>query len=66
MKKKFADLSKAEQEKIEAAYHNMDPQEFDDLMSRAVKYHPGTKPRSKSSRKMSRKPQTAPKQHASK
>jgi len=65
MKKKSANLSKLEQEEIELWYHNMNPQEFDDLMSRAIK-HPGAKSRPKSSRKVSRKPQTAPKPHAAK
>ena len=35
MKKQFSDLSKAEQEKIEREYHQMNPAEFDDLMSQA-------------------------------
>jgi len=35
MKKRFADLSKAEQEKIEMEYHHRNPDEFDDLMSAA-------------------------------
>ncbi len=66
MKKKFSELSKEEQEEIELWYHNMDPHEFDDLM-REAKRHPGVKPRPKSSRKVSRKPQSAPpKPHASK
>jgi len=65
MKKKFSDLSKAEQEEIELWYHNMDPRELDDLMSGA-KLHPGVKPRPKSSKKVSRKPGTAPKPRATK
>ena len=64
MKKKFSDLSKEEQEEIELWYHNMDPHEFDDLM-RGAKLHPGIKPRPKSSKKVSRKAQTAPKQQPS-
>ena len=35
MKKRFADLSKAEQEKIEMVYQQMNPDEFDDLMPQA-------------------------------
>lgn len=35
MKKRFGDLSKAEQEKIEMEYHQKNPDEFDDLMSGA-------------------------------
>jgi len=65
MKKKFSKLSKEEQEEIELWYHNMDPHDFDDLLSRA-KRHPGIKPRPKLSKKPGRKPETAPKPHASK
>jgi hypothetical protein len=35
MKKRFSSLSKAEQEKIELEYHQMNPADFDDLMSQA-------------------------------
>jgi len=35
MKKQFSNLSKAEQEKIEKKYHQMNPTDFDDLMSDA-------------------------------
>ena len=35
MKKRFSDLSKADQEKIELEYHQMNPAEFDDLLSQA-------------------------------
>jgi hypothetical protein len=35
MKKQFGRLSKAEQEKIEKKYHQMNPADFDDLMSEA-------------------------------
>ena len=66
MKKKFANLSKAEQEEIEAWYHNMDPQEVVDILSRAAKHHPRVKSSPKLSRKVSRKLETAPKPHASK
>lgn len=65
MKKKFSDLSKAEQEEIELWYHNMDPRELDDLM-REAKRHPGVKPRPKLSKKANRKTEPAPKPHASK
>jgi len=40
MKKQFAKLSKIEQEKIEAEYHNKRPEEFDNLMSRAKTHSP--------------------------
>jgi hypothetical protein len=40
MKKRFADLSKAEQEKVELEYHQMDPAEFDELMSKATIHTP--------------------------
>jgi len=43
MKNKSAKLSKAEQEEVEAAYHNKNPQEFDELMSRASVHHPERK-----------------------
>jgi hypothetical protein len=36
MKKEFAKLSKAEQEKIELEYHQTQPEEFDDLMALAA------------------------------
>ncbi len=35
MKKRFSDLSKAEQEKTELEYHQMNPSNFDNLMSQA-------------------------------
>lgn len=35
MKKRLSNLSRAEQEKIELDYHQMDPAEFDTLMSQA-------------------------------
>lgn len=35
MKKRFAKLTKSEQEKAEAEYHRMKPEEFDKVMSRA-------------------------------
>ena len=66
MKKRFAELSKAEQAEIEAYYHNMDPQEVADILSRGAKHHPGMKSRPKSSRNVRRKAETTPKQHASK
>jgi hypothetical protein len=36
MKRKFAKLSKEEQEKVELEYHQMEPEEFDDLMALAA------------------------------
>ena len=35
MKKRFGKLPKAEQERIELEYHQMDPREFDERMSKA-------------------------------
>ena len=35
MKKRLGDLSSTEQEKVELEYHQMDPAEFDELMSQA-------------------------------
>jgi hypothetical protein len=37
-KKRFGDLSKAEQKKIEQEYHQMNPAEFDNLMPQAKTY----------------------------
>jgi hypothetical protein len=65
MKKKFSELSKAEQEEIELWYHNLDPRELDDLM-REAKRHPGVKPRPKLSKKANRKTETERKPHAAK
>jgi predicted DNA binding CopG/RHH family protein len=42
MKKQFGKLSKAEQEKIESKYHQMKPEEFDELMSEAKQHTPDT------------------------
>ena len=38
MKKKFSNLSKEQQEKREAQYHRMKPQEFDQLMASEQKW----------------------------
>jgi len=62
MKKRFAKLSKTERAEIEASYHNMSPQEFDDIMSRASKHHPGAKSRPKLPGNSSRKTNTPLKQ----
>ncbi|MDQ2920977.1 MAG: hypothetical protein M3R52_05115 [Acidobacteriota bacterium] len=40
MKKKFAKLSKREQEKVESEYHRMKPEEFDETMSAATRQSP--------------------------
>ena len=40
MKKQFAKLSKAEQEKVEAEYHRMKPADFDRVMSQAKQHAP--------------------------
>ena len=42
MKKKFAKLSKREQEKVEAEYHRMKPENLDELMSAAARKTPNT------------------------
>jgi hypothetical protein len=47
MKKQFAKLTKREQEKIEADYHNMDPREFDITMKKASPHQPDVKSTSK-------------------
>ena len=40
MKKKIAKLSKREQEKVEAEYHRMKPEDFDEVMSTATRRTP--------------------------
>jgi len=40
MKKQFAKLSRAEQEKIESNYHRMKPEELDGVMSSAKPHSP--------------------------
>lgn len=40
MKKKFAKLSKREQEKVEASYHRMNPEDLDEAMSAATRQSP--------------------------
>jgi len=40
MKKRFAKLSKAKQEKVELEYHNMKPEDFEKDMSRAKRLTP--------------------------
>ena len=40
MKKKFGKLSKREQEKVEAEYHRMKPEDFDEVMSTAARHTP--------------------------
>ncbi len=40
MKKKFAKLSKSEQETVESEYHRMEPEEFDETMSAATRHSP--------------------------
>jgi len=41
MKKQFGKLPKVERERIEAQYHKMSPQDFDERMSRAKRPNPG-------------------------
>lgn len=50
MKKRFAELSKREQEKVEAEYHNMDPREFDTMMKKASRRQSNVKSTSKSAK----------------
>ena len=40
MKKKFNRLTKREQEKVEAEYHRMKPDDFDETMSTATRQSP--------------------------
>lgn len=44
MKKQFAKLSKSEQEKVEKEYHQMRPDEFDQLMTRTKQHLPAKTP----------------------
>jgi len=60
MKKRFAKLSKREQEKVEADYHNMDPHEFNTTMTKASKVKSTSKSGKKSVAKRGRlKPQVS-------
>lgn len=40
MKKQFAELSKAEHEKVELEYHRMKPEDFDEAMAQAKLHKP--------------------------
>lgn len=40
MKKQFSKLSKAEQEEVELAYHQMNPEDFDEMMANAQHHVP--------------------------
>ncbi len=40
MRKKFSALSKREQGRVEAAYHRMKPEDFDEIMSSATRHTP--------------------------
>jgi hypothetical protein len=40
MKKRFNKLTRAEQEKVEAEYHRMKPEDFDEQMARAEHHSP--------------------------
>jgi hypothetical protein len=62
MKKQFAKLSKADQERVEAGYHDKDPHEFDTAMSRASVRHLNSK--AKASKKTVRKRRSALKPQA--
>jgi hypothetical protein len=42
MKKKFGRLTKRQQEKVEAEYHRMKPEDFDEIMSTATRQSPNT------------------------
>ena len=55
MKKQFAKLSKAKQEKVELEYRRMKPEDFDETMAQAKPHkpaaHPSTKRKSKATEK---------------
>jgi len=55
MKKRSAKLTKSEQEKVEADYHNMDPHEFDAIMSRASLHRRDVKSHSNQRKKLFRR-----------
>lgn len=65
MKKRYAELSRAEREKVEADYHRMKPEEFDELMSRGkprtanLVNDPAARPRSKRKNKSTEKKRAA-------
>ena len=59
MKKQFAKLSKAEQEKVELQYHQMKPDGFDKAMSQAKRHSPTAIPRSKGKTKAADKRRAA-------
>jgi len=40
MRKKLAKMSKPEQQKIEAEYHRMESQDFDEIMASSVRHSP--------------------------
>jgi hypothetical protein len=42
MSKRFSSLSKTEQRKVEAAYHQMQPADFDEFMAQAEQHTPET------------------------
>ena len=65
MKKRFAELSKREQEKVEAEYHNMDPHDFDTMMKKASPQTPNVKSRSNSAKKSIQKKRSRLKPQAS-
>lgn len=59
MKKQFAKLSKAEQEKAESEYHRMQPEDFAEAMASAKPHKPEARPTTKRKSKATEKKRAA-------
>jgi len=59
MKRQLARLSKAQQEKVEAEYHRMKPEDFDQAMARAKPHRPEARPSTKRKSKSTEKKRAA-------
>ena len=59
MKRQFAKLSGAKREQVEAEYHRMKPEDFDEAMARAKRHTPVAISRSKRKSKASEKGRAA-------
>lgn len=59
MKRQFAKLSKTEQEKVEAEYHQMNPRDLDEVMAQAKKHRSEARLRSKRRNKSPEKKRAA-------
>ena len=59
MKKEFAKLSKAEQEKVELEYHRTKPDVFDEAMAQAKRHKPETRSTTKRKGKATEKKRAA-------